>query len=194
MAAAVLIPLKEASSLAPFLGRVRSYVHQSRSKNTLRGYRADWRNFCEFTEALGADPMPARPEVVSSYLSACADSGMKAGSIQRRLSAIAAMHSAAGYDSPTARASVKLCLAGIRRALGTRQQGKTPALTADIAAMCSHLPPGLLGTRDRALLLFGFAGAFWGNALLQRIHAAVFRTTSLGAVTRIMSLSVIVHR
>jgi site-specific recombinase XerC len=37
---------------------------------------------------------------------------------------------------------------------------KNPAITTDIAAMCSHLPSGLLGIRDRAILLDGFAGAF----------------------------------
>jgi integrase len=81
------------------------------------------------------------------------------GSIQRRVSAIAAAHMAANLDTPTCTTAVHLCLAGIRRALGTRQEGKAPALTSDVAAMLSHVPAGLLGLRDRALLLVGFAGA-----------------------------------
>lgn len=111
-------------------------------------------------------PLPARADTVASYLGACADAGLKAGTIQRRVSAIAAAHFAAGHDSPTTSAAVKLCLGGIRRVLGTRQTGKSPALTTDIAAMCSHLPLGLLGIRDRAILLCGFAGAFRRSELV----------------------------
>jgi site-specific recombinase XerD len=165
MATSALIPV-ETAKLAPLLDRALNYVYQSRSANTLRGYASDRRHFSRFLKTLGMDPVPARPDVVASYLSACADSGLKAGSIQRRVSAIAAMHQAAGYESPTTHPSVKLCLAGIRRSIGTRQMGKKPALTPDIAAMCSHLPAGLLGIRDRAILLVGFAGAFRRSELV----------------------------
>src|SRR5712692_8557774 len=96
--AATLIPVEETVRVTPFLGRALHYAHQSRSANTLRGYKSDWRQFSVFSEALGIEPMPARPEMVASYLSACADSGLKPGSIQRRVSAIVAMHNAAGYD------------------------------------------------------------------------------------------------
>jgi integrase len=76
------------------------------------------------------------------------------------VSAIAAMHTAAGLDSATVSAEVKLTLAGVRRTLGVAQQGKSPVLTADVAAMLSHVPDKLIGIRDRALLLIGFAVAF----------------------------------
>src|SRR6185369_7157000 len=164
--AAILMPLENAASLVALADRVRTYVQHSRSQNTLRGYQADWRHFSLFSTALGLEPLPARPEVVASYLSACADSGLKAGTIQRRVSAIAAMHTAAGHDPPVASAVVKLSLAGIRRILGTRQEGKLPTMTSDIAEMCSHLPSGLLGIRDRAIVLFGFAGAFRRSELV----------------------------
>jgi hypothetical protein len=66
--------------------------------------------------------MPAAPETVAAYLAAAADRGLKAGSVQRRVSSIAAMHQAAGFESPTGKAAVHLTLAGMRRALGTHQQ------------------------------------------------------------------------
>jgi integrase len=104
---------------------------------------------------------------VAAYISACADHGdLKAGSIQRRVSAIAAFHTVAGFNSPAASPEVKLTLAGIRRTLGTAQQGKAPILTADVAAMLAHLPDRLIGVRDRALLLIGFAGAFRRSELV----------------------------
>ena len=164
--AAALVPVPTETALAPFLVRARDYIHKSRAASTLRGYQNDFRDFSEFCEQHGLCKMPAGPETVCSYLSCCADSGLKAGSIQRRVSAIAAAHTAAGYDSPTTKAAVRLCLAGIRRELGVRQEGKAPVLTSDVAAMVGKIPPGLLGLRDRALLLVGFAGAFRRSELV----------------------------
>jgi site-specific recombinase XerD len=135
-------------------------VRASRSPNTLRAYRSDWAHFTAWCARAGVASLPAAAETVASYLTTVADSGLKAGSVQRRVSAIAAMHGAAGHDSPTASTIVKLTISGIRRTLGTHQQGKDPVLTVNLAGMCSHLRPGLLGHRDRAILLVGFAGAF----------------------------------
>jgi site-specific recombinase XerD len=167
MAAALMIPAPAESALAPFLLRARDYIRASRADSTLRGYRADFRDFSDWSEARGFRPLPATPEIICAYLSALADSGkLKMGSIQRRVSAIAAAHMAANLDSPTTSTAVRLCLAGIRRALGVRQEGKTACLTSDLAAMLSHLPAGLVGIRDRALLLVGFAGAFRRSELV----------------------------
>jgi integrase len=49
---------------------------------------------------------------------------------------------------------------GIRRTLGTAQHGRDPLLTADVRRVIGRCPKGLLGLRDRALLLIGFSGAF----------------------------------
>ena len=43
---------------------------------------------------------------------------------------------------------------------------KAPALTDDLRAMLAALPEGLAGTRDRALLLVGFAGGFCRSELV----------------------------
>jgi integrase len=57
-------------------------------------------------------------------------------------------------------------LAGIRRAKGTAPDAKAPVLIGDLRAMVAALPAGLLGARDRALLLIGFAGAFRRSELV----------------------------
>src|SRR5215468_11647518 len=145
MGTAVLVPVQQPeTSLTPLLARARDFIHQSRAASTLRSYRADFLDFQKFCSEHGLNPLPAAPETVCLYLSQCTDRGLKAGSIQRRIAAIAAAHTTADLDSPTTTATVRLCLAGIRRALGTRQQGKSPVLTSDVAAMLSHLPEGLL--------------------------------------------------
>ena len=99
------------------------------------------------------------PETVAAYIAECAGR-LKAGSIQRRLNAIAEAHKAAGLDSPTAAGMVKNVMKGIRRTLGTAPVQKSPALTDDIRAMVDAADAGLIGARDRALILLGFAGAF----------------------------------
>ena len=51
-------------------------------------------------------------------------------------------------------------LKGIRRTIGTAQEGKAPLLTGDIRRIVAGCPETLSGLRDRALVLVGFAGAF----------------------------------
>jgi integrase len=76
------------------------------------------------------------------------------------LNAIAEAHKAAGLDSPTAAGMVRNTLKGIRRTMGTATVQKSAALTDDIKAMLCATDAGLIGARDRALILLGFAGAF----------------------------------
>jgi site-specific recombinase XerD len=147
------------------LEQARAFVRQSKAANTLRGYRADWRDFCRWCEGQGITPLPASPEAVASYIAECAGR-LKVGSIQRRLNAIAEAHKAMGLDSPTAVGIVRNTLKGIRRTLGTAAVQKAATLTDDIRAMVDATDAGLIGTRDRALILLGFAGAFRRSELV----------------------------
>src|SRR5581483_9626145 len=94
MAAALIVVPAEETALAPYKAQVLKFVQQSRAANTLRAYRSDWRDFQGWCAALGLASLPAAPEAIASYLTTVADHGLKAGSIQRRVSAIAAMHTA----------------------------------------------------------------------------------------------------
>ncbi len=109
--------------------------------------------------------MPAAPENVAAYTAECTGR-LKVGSIQRRLNAIAEAHKMAGLDSPTVAGMVKNTMKGIRRTLGTAPVQKSPALTDDIRAMVETVDSGLIGARDRALILLGFAGAFRRSELV----------------------------
>ena len=82
----------------PQMEQVRQFIRASKSENTLRGYSADWRDFCGWSEAHGVCPLPATPEAVAAYIAECA-SHLKPGTIQRRLNAIAEAHKAAGLES-----------------------------------------------------------------------------------------------
>ena len=149
----------------PSLEQVREYIRASKSENTLRGYQSDWRHFCAWCEAHGQSPLPATSETVASYIAGCA-SHLKVGSIQRRLNAITEAHKAMGLDSPTHSPLVANTMKGIRRTLGTTAAQKAPALTDDIRAMLDATDAGMIGLRDRALILLGFAGAFRRSELV----------------------------
>jgi site-specific recombinase XerD len=141
------------------LEQVREYIRASKAESTIRGYRTDWRHFSEWCEGHSLCPLPASPEVVASYIAECAGR-LRVGSIQRRLNAIAEAHKSVGLESPTAAGMVRNTLKGIKRTLGTAAVQKVPALTNDIRSMLDVTDAGLIGLRDRALILLGFAGAF----------------------------------
>jgi site-specific recombinase XerD len=150
---------------SPSLERARAFARQSKAENTLRGYRGDWKDFCLWCAARELGPLPASPETVSAYIADCAGH-LKVGSIQRRLNAIAEAHKAMGLDSPTSAGMVRNTIKGIRRTMGTAAVQKAAALTDDIKAMVAMTDGGLIGARDRAMILLGFAGAFRRSELI----------------------------
>jgi site-specific recombinase XerD len=145
--------------------QVRAYIRASKAENTIRGYQSDWRGFCVWCEGQNVCPLPAAAEAIAAYIAECAGH-LKPGSIQRRLNAIAEAHKAAGLDSPTHTGIVRNTMKGIRRTLGTAPVQKAPALTAEVRAMVDAADSGMIGARDRALILLGFAGAFRRSELV----------------------------
>jgi len=165
---AVICPIqgtKGADIVPPSLEQAREFARRSKAENTLRGYRADWRDFCAWCESHGVGPLPAAPEAVASYIAECAGR-LKVGSVQRRLNAIAEAHKAMKAESPTHNPMVANTMKGIRRTIGTAPAQKTAALTDDIRTMVYAADDGTIGVRDRALILLGFAGAFRRSELV----------------------------
>lgn len=152
--------------LTPFsLDQARQYARQSKAESTLRGYRSDWREFFAWCESHNVCPLPATPESVAAYIAECAGH-LKVGSIQRRINAIAEAHKTVNVDSPTHSGLVRATLKGIRRVKGTAPAQKAAALIDDIRAMVDSADAGLIGLRDAALVLIGFAGAFRRSELV----------------------------
>lgn len=149
----------EIGPLAEIADRASEFIHQSKSKNTIRAYRADWAHFDSWCKLHGQSSLPAMVGTVALYVADLAATH-KSATITRRISAISQAHQIAGMESPTKASKVRLVLAGIRRTIGVAQEGKTPVLVEDLKRMIARLPEGLLGVRDRALLLIGFAGGF----------------------------------
>jgi site-specific recombinase XerD len=165
MTPAELVRIEGADVPSPSLDQVREYIRASKADNTVRGYQSDWREFCNWCQSHGVGPLPASAESVAVYIAECA-SCLKVGSVQRRLNAIAEAHKATGAESPTRSPIVNNTMKGIRRTKGTAPVQKSAALTDDIRAMVDQCDAGLIGARDRALVLLGFASAFRRSELV----------------------------
>jgi integrase len=92
---------------------------------------------------------------------------LRPATLEHHLAAISKAHKAAGFASPIKdNVLIAETLKGIKRTHGTAVTQKAPILTEDLRSMLRELPHNLLGTRDRALLLVGFAGAFRRSELI----------------------------
>jgi site-specific recombinase XerD len=158
----------ELSTLVQLEDAVRDYARASKAANTLRAYRADLADFTLWCADHDLARLPAAPETVALYITALAQAGARATTIQRRLSALSQAHQLAGHEpSPTQAPIVRSTMAGIRRRLGVAPEQKTPTLTPELRRMIGTCPAdSLAGARDRALLLLGFAGAFRRSELV----------------------------
>ena len=146
--------------------RSEHYASRSKARATIKAYAAGWRDFLQFCEPRELTPLPASEQTVADYLAFLADNGYKAATIATRLVMLSQAHKAANLPSPTTASLVRRTHAGIRRTIGTAQQGKAPAVSGDLKRMLSKLPSTRVGMRDRALLLLGFAGGFRRSELV----------------------------
>jgi site-specific recombinase XerD len=156
----------------------RGYAAASKAPNTLRAYRSDLRDFEGWCRDQGAVSMPAAPATVVLYITALAEAGAKASTIQRRISALSQAHQLAGHvPPPTADPRVRTTMAGIRRTLGTAPSQKAAVITDELRRLLATAPPDThAGRRDRALLLLGFAGGLRRSELVALDAQAVTET------------------
>jgi site-specific recombinase XerD len=148
--------------LEDLIEKARSYIHAAKSPATLRAYRTDFEDFTRFCKDHNLPHLPATPTTVALYIADRAGS-LRSATITRRLTSITEALQSAGFeDSPSSSHHfvVSETLKGIRRSIGTAQEGKAPLLTSDIRRIVACCPETLSGLRDRALVLLGSAGAF----------------------------------
>jgi site-specific recombinase XerD len=161
-----------------------AYLRASTAPATRRAYAADWRTFAEWAGVRGLSMLPAAAETVALFLADQAQAGVAASTLARRVAALRYAHEVAGHASPTQAKLVAATLAGIRRTHTSAPRQKAPATAVRIAAMVAHCPSTLVGQRDRALLLLGFAGAFRRSELVA-LEVADLETVSEGLRVRI---------
>jgi integrase len=122
--------------------------------------------FVTWCDQQGLCSLPAAPQTVALYLAARADKDRKVATIELSLTTISQAHLVAGHGSPRSDRLVKETWKGIRRRLGIAKQKKDPLTATELRRMVDAMPSGLLGLRDRALVLLGFAGGFRRSELV----------------------------
>jgi integrase len=147
------------------LAAARQIARDATAPATMRAYKADWIHFSQWCSAKGFAPVPAAPEIVGAYLASLAESHSPA-TIRRRLSALAKMHRYNDLPWNSAHGAIQGPLQGLLRRHGRPPQ-KAAALTlALLRKLLATCDGSARGRRDRALLLFGFAGALRRSELV----------------------------
>lgn len=147
------------------------FAGQALSPATLRAYRADWQHFCSWCRAVGWSPLPAAAATVAAYLASLATTH-RTSALVRRLAALSRAHRLAGQPWPSAHPAVRNTLRGIGRQYGRPPQQAAALATAEIRRLVVTCDRSLVGYRDRALLLIGYAGALRRSEIvaIQREH------------------------
>jgi site-specific recombinase XerD len=160
MTTTALVQVTEQVELARLVDAARGFATDAKAARTQDAYRGDWATFTAWCAGSNLVALPAAPATVALYITARAQQGRKVATLAREIVAISQAHKMAGQASPTGDAVVLETMKGIRRRLGVAQTQKTPVLVSDLRRMIATLPDGILGIRDAALLVLGFAGAF----------------------------------
>jgi site-specific recombinase XerD len=163
-------------------GRASVYIRRFKASNTLKAYQSDWEDFRKWCETHSRKVLPASADTVILYLSDLAETH-KPSTLTRRIASISQVHQIAGHETPSRDANVRMVMAGITRTRGRAQDTKTAILVEDLKQMVAGLPEGVLGIRNRALLLIGFSGGFRRSELVGLDRNAIEITRDGLAVT-----------
>ncbi|WP_414464481.1 site-specific integrase [Hyphomicrobium sp. DY-1] len=143
------------------LNRIEAFARASRSTNTHLAYKGDLAAF----QAWGGT-LPATPLMVAAYLAEHADT-LSVATLKRRLAAISSAHQSHQLSNPVTAGLVRATLRGIARTRGRPAQAATPLLRDDLFKVLDRFAnASAKNSRDRALLLTGFAGWFRRSELI----------------------------
>lgn len=158
------------------------FLEAAKAPATRKAYAADLSDYRAFCAKIGQPMFAPGGEVLALYIADLAQGGKKPATISRRVAAIATQYRATGYgETPASSFLVKEILRGVRRTLGIAQERKSPLLVSDIERIVASSPARLIGLRDRALVLLGFASGC-RRAELAAIEIRDLELTSEGLV------------
>lgn len=147
------------------------FARKATADNTARSYRAGQEQYVRFCEELGVGVFPGSGEVVCLWLAWLARQGYRPATIRARLSGVRRMYaSRVGAVNCTWEREVLETYEGILRTLDGRQEQADVVSVEEVVRMAgAWRERGVVGIRNAALLLVGFAGAFRRSELC-RIH------------------------
>tara|TARA_B100000586_G_scaffold258009_1_gene222159 strand:- start:662 stop:1594 length:933 start_codon:yes stop_codon:yes gene_type:complete len=146
----------------------------SKANNTIRAYKSDFKDFSKFCVKNGFKSLPTEPKIVSLYLTYLSSSS-KMSTLKRRIASITVIHRLKGLYIDTKHPIIIENLMGIRRKMGSYQKSKKPILINELKEIIKAINEvnnrnGKLGeeriSRDKAIILIGFAGGFRRSELV----------------------------
>lgn len=145
----------------------------SKSNNTLRAYKSDFKHFSAFCANHGFYSLPTEPKIVSLYLTHLSKNN-KVSTLRRRLVSIAMVHKLKGHYLDTKHPIIIENLMGIRRLKGSIQKGKKPLLISHLKSIINIINEQKIDeikkARDKSMVLVGFAGGFRRTELISIDH------------------------
>ena len=141
-------------------------LKSSKSSNTIRAYRSDFKDFGAFCAKNGFKPLPTEPKIVSLYLTHLSIKDAKMSTLRRRLVSIGVIHKLKNHYLDTKHPIIIENLMGIKRKKGSYQKGKKPILLNHLKLIIEAIDKdtsdetGIRKLRDKTIILLGFAGGF----------------------------------
>lgn len=173
--------LTSAPLSAELLQSIEKHQAEADARNTARAYESDWDAFERWCDDHDQVALPASGVTVAAYIADRAALVAKSGeyvyapsTISRWVTSINVRHHRDGHRQPGALAVVKSTLSGIRRSHVRPTRRMAPLLLDDLKKVLAGIdihsyPAGIIGHRDSAILVMGFAGAFRRSELAKRI-------------------------
>ena len=98
-------------------------LKNSKALNTLRAYKADYKDFARFCIKHGFKSMPSEPKIISFYLTHLSQT-CKFSTLKRRLASISVIHKLTGHYIDVKHPMITENLMGIKRVKGSYQKAK----------------------------------------------------------------------
>jgi len=150
-------------------------LKSSKASNTLRAYKADYKDFARFCIKHSFKSMPTDPKILSLYLTYLSKT-CKFSTLKRRLASISVIHRLSGHYIDTKHPVITENLMGIKRAKGSYQKAKKPILINDLKLIVNAIDEDKNEKnkfKNRALILVGFAGGFRRSELVAILYEDV---------------------
>ena len=150
-------------------------LKSSKAQNTLRAYKADYKDFASFCIKNSFKVMPSEAKVITLYLTHLSKS-RKFSTLKRRLASISVIHKLSGHYIDVKHPMITENLMGIKRILGSYQKAKKPILINELRLIIDVIDKDKNEKRrskNKALILLGFSGGFRRSELVAILYEDV---------------------
>ena len=170
------LPVQDAlkQDLDAIYKRARDLTRMARSENTRRSYKTAWAQYDAWCQSVGVKALSGDPGTVALYLSVLSKK-VRPTTLKARLAAISVAHRLAGLKLDTGHEAIRLIMRGAAREKGLAPLRQAKALHyRSLPILVDQFGDSALDTRNKAILLLGFAGA------LRRSEIAALTLSNIG--------------